>query len=183
MKKMCKILALAAFTIVWAAGCQTRITAEKYPEVVTPIQEVVTVNGKKQVITKDALKSSGGWRATARSPLWATEDLKGLNIGVATNGTVTMSLDAYSRDLSTNAVTMAHNLVTDFALLAEKVVEAYVTAGGSAVVGGTKTALEKAIANYIAKGGNAKNATITFANGNGTITDGIVTEVCTNCAP
>lgn len=183
MKKTSKMFALAAFALVGACGCQTRITAEKYPEVVTPIQEVVTVDGKNQVITKDALKSSGGWRATARSPLWATEELKGLNIGVATNGTVTMSLDAYSRDLSTNAVTMAHNLVTDFATLAEKIAAAYATCGATVVADGAKTALEKAIASYITKGGSAANACVTCKDGNCTITDGVVTEVCTNCAP
>ena len=69
------------------AGCQTRITAEKYAEVVTPIQKVVKVNGEDVVITANALVSSGGWYATARSPLWATEALSGLSLGVATNGT------------------------------------------------------------------------------------------------
>ena len=91
MKRLIIIAALAAV----ATGCQTRITAEKHPEQLLPIQKVVEVNGSQQVITTDAVRASGGWYATARSPLWATEELRGLSIGVHTNGSVTLGLDAY----------------------------------------------------------------------------------------
>lgn len=175
---------IAAFVIVAACGCQTRITAEKNPEQVVRIQKVVTVDGKEQIITTDAIRASGGWYATARSPLWATEELRGLNIGVATNGTVSLALDAYNRDLSTNAVTMAHNLITDFALLAEKAAAAYATCGASLAAGKVaeigakgKASMQKAMASYILKGGNAGNASVTCENGQCTFSDGIVTEV------
>lgn len=175
MKKLILVAALAASF----CGCQTRITAEKHPETVVPIQRVVTVNGAEQVITTDAVRASGGWYATARSPLWAAEAIRGLEIGVETNGAVRMAVADYSRDLSTNAVEMAHNLVTDFALLAEKVGAAYASCGGSVVAGGAASALKKAIANYIAKGGKAENATVTCADGACTISDGSVTESAT----
>lgn len=174
----------AAALALLSAGCQTRITAEKNPEQLMPIQKVVTVDGKEQIITTDAIRASGGWYATARSPLWATEELRGLQIGVATNGTVSLALDAYNRDLSTNAVTMAHNLVTDFALLAEKAAAAYATCGASLAAGKVaeigakgKASIQKAMASYILKGGSAQNANVTCADGSCTFSDGVVTEV------
>lgn len=177
MKKLIIIAALAAV----AVGCQTRITAEKHPEQLLPIQQVVEVNGSQQVITTDAVRASGGWYATARSPLWATEELRGLSIGVQTNGSVTLGLDAYQRDLSTNAVTLAHNLVTDFAELAEKAAAAYATCGATLAASSGKKALQKAMASYILKGGKAGSAQVTCENGNCTFSDGNVTETCVNC--
>ena len=177
MKKLIAFVALAAIV----SGCQTRITAEKNAEVAHPIEKVVEVDGTNRVITTGYMVTSGGWYATARSPLWATEELRGLSIGVHTNGSVTLGLDAYQRDLSTNAVTLAHNLVTDFAELAEKAAAAYATCGATLAASSGKKALQKAMANYIAKGGSAGKAAVTCENGNCTISDGVVTETCLNC--
>lgn len=172
---MRKIL-LVVFCGVLAAvcGCQTRITATKNPETAVPIYATAQ-DGIPYIRGYQVL--SGGWEATARSPLWADEAIKGLSIGVATNGTVTLSIDDYSRDLSTNAVTMAHNLVSDFAVLAEKAAAAYATAGASVAAAGVK----RAIAAYILKGGSAANAKVTCENGACTFSDGLVTETCPNC--
>ena len=172
---MKKIL-LVVFCGVLAAvcGCQTRITATKNPETAVPIYAAAK-DGIPYIRGYQVL--SGGWEATARSPLWADEAIKGLSIGVATNGTVTLSIDDYERDLSTNAVTMAHNLVSDFALLAEKAAAAYATAGASVAAAGVK----RAIAAYILKGGSAANAKVTCENGACTFSDGLVTETCPNC--
>lgn len=172
---MKKIL-LVVFCGVLAAvcGCQTRITATKNPETAVPIYATAQ-DGIPYIRGYQVL--SGGWEATARSPLWADEAIKGLSIGVATNGTVTLSIDDYSRDLSTNAVVLAHNLVSDFAVLAEKAAAAYATAGASVAAAGVK----RAIAAYILKGGSAANAKVTCENGACTFSDGLVTETCPNC--
>ena len=97
MNKLTIIAAIIGCAIM--TGCQTRITATKNAEVAHPIQEVVKVNGEDQVIAKSYQVTSGGWEATARSPLWAAETLKGLVIGVETNGSVRMELDAFARPL------------------------------------------------------------------------------------
>ena len=89
-RKMFRIFALLGVSVVMCAGCQTRITAEKFAEVAHPIQAVVQTNGVDVVITTGYMVTSGGWYATARSPLYAKEELRGLNIGVSTNGTVSM---------------------------------------------------------------------------------------------
>ena len=65
--------------------------------------------------------------------------------------------------------------------LAAKISAAIATSGGSVAGEAGYTLLKNAITNYLKKGGNAENATVTCTGGNCTITDGSVTETCTNC--
>lgn len=174
-----KHLITTCAALVVAAGCQTRITAEKNAEQMLPVYKVANINGTNALYVADYARASGGWYATARSPLWAAEQLKGLAIGVETNGAVRLELADYSRDLSTNAVAMTHELLTGSALLAEKVAAAIATCGGTTAAG----ALEQMIARFVAKGGNAEKASVECKDGNCTVTDGAVTEVCTDCLP
>lgn len=176
MKKLIIVAALAAF-----CGCQTRITAEKNAEVAHPIQSVVKVNGTNQVVTTGYMVTSGGWYATARSPLWADEAIKGLEIGVHTNGSVTLALSDYHRDLSTNAVTLCHNLVTDIGVLAEKAAAAYASCGATLAASAGKKAVQKAIAKYIGRGGSADSAKVRAEGNNLVFSDGDITEVCEDC--
>lgn len=170
---MNKLMIIAMCAAIMLCGCQTRITAEKYPETAYPS---VDANGSTNVV-----KLSGGWYVTARSPLWATEAIKGLDVGTDKDGAVHLRTDEYNRDLSSNAVTMTHNLLTDFTVLAEKAIAAYGTCGASIATAKAKSAVQKAMASYILKGGNAGKATVTCEDGNCTISDGIVTETCLDC--
>ena len=181
------ILALVAL-----CGCQTRITAEKFPEQVLPIQEVVKVNGEDQVITRNHLIASGGWYATARSPLWATEGLKGLEIGVHPNGSVTLSLGEYRRDLSTNSVVMVEEMFSGGARLFKEIGDAYVKiAGGGAQAATVMDVAAKAANFFVSKGGDPDKATVAVddAAKKLTISDGSTciecsdTGVCTDCEP
>ena len=106
MKKIIIVSLFAALT-----GCQTVIEAEKYPE------QVVTIEGKTVI-------ASGGWKASARSPIWATESLRGLDLGVATNSSVYFKLDVYKRDLSTNSVVVTEKTLEGVADIAAKIGEA-----------------------------------------------------------
>ena len=181
MKKLIEIATLAALVAI-AAGCQTRITAEKYAEVVTPIQKVVKVNGEDVVITANALVSSGGWYATARSPLWATEALSGLSLGVATNGTVYLNLDEYNRDLSTNAVVMVKTLSELASDIAGKVTAAICAYYGGGAVSATSKLGELTIKDITGKV-QAKLAKkgITDANCKDCDPAAITKEVCEDC--
>ena len=67
------------------------------------------------------------------------------------------------------------------ALLAAKIGAAIATSGGSVAADGAKSAISSLVKKYIASGGNAKAAKITCANGSCTVTDGTVTESCTDC--
>ena len=166
MKKL--MMAFAACAAV-LAGCQTRITAEKYPETPLPIQEVVVVNGTTQLVTKAYAMASGGWYVTARSPLFAKEAIRGLDVGAQTNGTVYLRTDSYDRDVSTNAIVMVKTIFDGSANLVDACAKAYAsiqTAGAATATG--------AVAEQIA------------ASKTVTVTDGATSIVCDeagNCSP
>ena len=182
MNKLVFAALVAAFGI-GLTGCQTRITAEKHPEQVFLIQEKVTVNGTEQIITKDAKIASGGWYATARSPLYADEALEGLEIGVHTNGSVTMSLARYRRDLSTNSVVMVEKMFSGGAQLAIAIGDAYTKiAGGGAQADTVANLTAKAYNFFKSKGGNIDAAKVTVDETAKTfkIDDG---STCVECSP
>ena len=176
------LMAVGLCAAATMTGCQTRITATKNPEVANPIQEVVKVNGEDQVITKSYTVTSGGWEATARSPLYATEALHGLKIGVETNGTVRLELDAYNRDLSTNAVGMVEKMFSGGAQLAIAIGDAYCKiAGGGAQADTVAKLTAKAYNFFKSKGGNIDAAKVTVDDAAKTfkISDG---STCVECA-
>ena len=186
MKKVVLAAIVAAFGI-GITGCQTRITAEKHPEQVLPVQEKVTVNGEERIITTRYQIASGGWYATARSPLYAKEALKGLEIGVHTNGSVTLSLGKYDRDLSTNAVVMVEKMFSGGAQLAIAIGDAYTKiAGGGAQADTIANLTAKAYNFFRSKGGDIDAAKVTVDDAAKTfkISDGSTCVECTadgNC--
>ena len=162
---MKKLIIIAAAVI--AVGCQTRITAEKHAEQLLP---VYTTDGTN-VFCCGYEKASGGWYATARSPLWAKEELRGLAIGVQTNGMVSLSLDSYDRDLSTNAVVMTEIMVRGAIELTDRICTA-VTAAGQAKA--SAKAAQALAAQFVAKGGNVAAAQVTCQDGLCSVSDGTV---------
>ena len=178
MHKLMLIVALVAAALT---GCQTRITATKNAEVAHPIQHVVKVNGEDQVIVDQYQVTSGGWEATARSPLYATEALEGLSISVSTNGTVALDLNKYERDLSTNAVVMVEKMFKGGADLAIAIGDAYTKiAGGGAQADTLVMLTKKAYQAFTAGGGDASKAKVTIDGETFDISDG---SVCTTCTP
>ena len=65
--------------------------------------------------------------------------------------------------------------------LAAKVGAAIATSGGSVAGEAASSAIQQTISNYIAKGGDVEKATVSCADGSCTITDGTVSETCTDC--
>lgn len=179
--KVISALALAATSGCVAlvfVGCQTRMTAEKFPEVAHPIQAKITTNGVDAIITTGYMVTSGGWCATARSPLWADEVMKGLDLGVMTNGTVYLRLDSYHRDLSTNAVVLTKTIFDGSANLALAVAKAYATisTGGSSDAAGV--IVSKAVSFFKSKGGDASKSTVISDGQKITVTDGTTSIQC-----
>lgn len=180
MKKLIIPAAVAAL----AAGCQMMTTAEKRPTVFHPIQRVQVVpDGSKAIVYNVGYeRDTGGYFMRARSPLWATEAMKGLSLDIGQGENhVAFGFDAYGRDLSTNAVAMVDIMSRAAVDLAEKVGAAIATSGGSIAGDAAKGAINKAINSYISKGGSVEKATVTCSDGNCTITDGTVIEECANC--
>lgn len=175
MHKLMLIAAIAAAL----TGCQTRITATKNAEVAHPIQHVVKVNGEDQVIVDQYQVTSGGWEATARSPLYATEALEGLSISVSTNGTVALDLNKYERDLSTNAVVMVGEMFSGGAQLVTAIGEAYVRIAGGGAQAETVLATASKVYGYFAdRGGDASRATVTADGGRLVVSDGRTAVSC-----
>ena len=180
MKKIMFAALVAAFGLVMT-GCQTRITGEKYPEQVFEVKEKVTVDGKEQLITKNILVASGGWKVTARSPLYADEALKGLDFGVGTNGFVHLKLDEYRRDLSTNATVMVDGMFKNGANLVIAIGDAYTKIAGGGAQADTALASAAKIYNFFtSKGGNADKAKVSVneTNKNIVVSDG---STCVEC--
>ena len=65
--------------------------------------------------------------------------------------------------------------------LAAKIGAAIATSGGSVAGDAAYSALSETIKKYLSKGDSAEKATITCEDGSCTITDGTVTETCTDC--
>ena len=179
MKKLIEITTLAALCAI-AAGCQTRITAEKFPEQMLPVYAAAPTGSVLYV--SGYIPASGGWYATARSPLWATEALSGLSLGVATNGTVYLNLDEYNRDLSTNAVKVVENLSELAADIAGKVTSAICAYYGGGAVSATSKLGEMTIKDITGKV-QAKLAKKGITDANCTNCDpaAIAKEVCEDC--
>lgn len=176
---MHKVIILAVIAAA-LTGCQTVITAEKYPENILPIQEKVTVNGSEQVIATGYLIASGGWSAKARSPLYASEALNGLEIGIHTNGSVTLSLEKYQRDLSTNSVVMVKEMFQGGTQLVTAIGEAYVKiAGGGAQAAAATDVATKVYTSFKTAGGDATKASVTTVGDTVKVSDGSVYTTCT----
>jgi len=141
MNKLIAITITAALAAI-LAGCQTRITAEKRGTEFYPIERVILVpEGQKTVkyVTGYAT-DTGGYYMTARSPLWATDGLKGLTLDIGQGANhVAFGLDEYNRDLSTNAVVMVKTLSELASDIAGKVTAAICAYYG----GGTVSAASK----------------------------------------
>ena len=164
--------------ILVVSGCQTRITWEKNPETALPIQSVVTVNGVEQVATTGYQMAGGGWYVTARSPLWAKEQFSGLKVSVDTNGMLTVSLDTYDRDLSTNAVVMTKTIFDGSANLALAVAKAYATISTGGASDASGAIVSKIVSFFKSKGGDASKSTVTSDGTTIKVTDG---TTCISC--
>lgn len=182
IKSICA-LALAATSGCVAlvfVGCQTAVEWEKRPETAVPIQKVVEVNGVQQLATVDYLVLGGGFLVTLRSPLWAEEALKGFIAETFTNGSFRVAIDAYNRDLSTNAVVMTKTIFDGSANLAAAVAKAYATisTGGASDAGGAL--VTKVVQYFKNRGGDASKSTVTAdpSAGKITVTDGSTSICC-----
>lgn len=173
-----KRLMLTTIAACAAVGCQTRITWEKNPETALPIQEVVEVNGVQQLATTRYQMAGGGWYVTARSPLWAKEQFSGLNVAVETNGMLTVRLDTYDRDLSTNAVVLTKTIFDGSANLALAVAKAYATIATGGATDAPGAIVNKVVAFFKSKGGDPAKSTVTSDGSTIRVTDG---TTCISC--
>ncbi len=94
---------------------------------------------------------------------------------------ISFAMNGYKAEPSEELAKVIDVSLKGAAELAAKVGAAIATSGGSVAGEAAYSALRNAISKYISKGGSAEKAKITCEGGNCTISDGTVTEVCTDC--
>lgn len=170
MKKLLILAALAAIT----TGCTSTYARWGGERVVVDLEgrPLVDKQGVVQKVKEPVELSS--WRH------W-TDSL----IGQATLGIrekqVDFSLTNYTAQPSDELAKVIDVSLKGAAQLAAKVGAAIATSGGSVASDAVKKAIKKAINNFVSKGGDAAKATVDCSNGACTISDGSVTETCTDC--
>lgn len=90
---------------------------------------------------------------------------------------VTLTLNGYESGADSNLVALVKTSFDGAALLAAKVGAAIATSGGSAGVEGVAAMVRQ----FVSRGGDVSKAAVNCANGACTISDGAVTETCTDC--
>ena len=94
---------------------------------------------------------------------------------------IALSASNYQDEVSAELNKLVETSFKGAAELAAKVGAAIATYGAVTAGEAGVSALSKAISSYVAKGGNVANAKINCEGGNCTITDGSITETCTDC--
>ena len=172
-----------AAIIMILTGCQSVFEITKNPEQMHPIHKVVSVNGQEEKMVDHYERSSGGYNGYYRAPLFSTEQVRGVKVSVATNGTFTFEIDDYQKDLSTNSVVMVEKMFSGGAQLAIAIGDAYTKiVGGGAQADTIANLTAKAYNFFKSKGGNIDAAEVTVdAGGNKfKISDG---STCVECSP
>ncbi len=94
---------------------------------------------------------------------------------------IAFTVNGYKAEPSEELAKLVDVSLKGAAELAAKIGAAIATSGGSVAGDAAKAAIKKAINNFISKGGNVNTATVSCEGGACTISDGTVTETCTDC--
>ena len=169
MKKLMIIACAAAL-----AGC-TSTTAEWGGERVITDEAgkpLVAADGTVQKVKEPVRLSS--WRHWMDTHIDTAQlDVEQEKIAFAVNG--------YKAEPSEELAKLVEVSLKGAAELAAKVGAAIATSGGSVAGDAAYSALRNAIAKYVSKGGDVSKTSVMCEGGNCTITDGTVTETCTDC--
>lgn len=177
MKQMMMEIALAACAAAMmaaAAGCRA-VTVENYGEEIARAADgkpVTLADGKIQTVKK-------GWRVR-HNQHWMATDVDTMEAHIKPED-ISFQMGKVSSKPSEELAKLVDASLKGAAELAAKVGAAIATSGGSVAGEAAAGALKNAISNFVSKGGDASNATVECKDGSCTITDGTITETCTDC--
>ena len=168
MKKLIEITTLAALAAI-LAGCKS-VTVTRHPAALAK----VATDSKGAPIVLD-----GGWEVEYFQHWnWQKFDAMSATAGAG----VSFSMNGYEGGAdASNLVNLVEVSFKGAAELTAKIGAAIATSGGSIAAEGGAKALAAAISKFIKNGGDASKAAVTCADGNCTISDGTVSEVCEGC--
>ena len=178
MHKLIAITSVILTVALCTTGCKS-VTVTRHP---ATLAKVATADGGEKVATDSKgapIVLDGGWEVEYFQHWnWQKFDAMSATAGAG----VSFSMNGYEGGAdASNLVKLVEVSFKGAAELAAKVGAAIATYGATTAGEAGLSALSKAIGSYIAKGGNVANAAIKCEDGNCTITDGTITETCTNC--
>jgi len=179
---MNKLITLATLAILTVALCTTgckSVTVTRHP---ATLAKVATADGGEKVATDSKgapIVLDGGWEVEYFQHWnWQKFDAMSATAGAG----VSFSMNGYEGGAdASNLVNLVEVSFKGAAELAAKIGAAIATSGGSIAAEGGAKAIASAISKFIRKGGDASKAAVTCADGNCTISDGTITETCTDC--
>ncbi len=172
MKLLVKICALAAIAAV--TGC-TSTSAEWGGE------RVVLGADGAPLVDKDGVVQKVKEPVRLSSLRHWTDSIIGTTSLGIKKDEIDFQMQNYSSKPSEELAKVIDVSLKGAAELASKVGAAIATSGGSVAGEAGYSLLRNAISKYITKGGDVEKAKITCEGGNCTISDGTVTETCTDC--
>ncbi len=174
MKKLMMMIALAACAVA-ITGCVSMEVEDYGYDVVKDAagNPVCDTNGVVQTVYKGQK-----WDFNKNMVDQAYDDV---DFKRMTGNEITLRISNYKDQVSPELNKVVETSFKGAAELAAKIGAAIATSGGSVAGDAAYSALSQSIKSYLSKGGSAENATIECKDGNCTITDGTVTETCTDC--
>lgn len=165
------IVALAAAL----AGCMS-ITVEDYG------REVVRdLNGAPIVAKDGTVQTIHKGQRWSYFKHWVNSMCEEFAFSRKPGDEIDFSAKNYQDEVSAELNKLVETSFKGAAELAAQVGAAIATYGASTAGQAGVSALSKAIGRYLSKGGSVSNAAIKCEGGNCTITDGTITETCTDC--
>ena len=136
-------------------------------------------DGQPVLVNGQPVKYAKGWNVY-HNQHWMTTEADNLEAHIKPED-ISFSMAKINTKPSEELGKLVETSLKGAAELASKIGAAIATSGGSVAGDAAYSALKSAVSSYISKGGSVENATVTCEGGNCTISDGTVTETCTDC--
>lgn len=136
-------------------------------------------DGQPVLVNGQPVKYSKGWNIY-HNQHWMATEVDNMEAHIKPED-ISFSMNKLTAKPSEELRLLVDTSLKGAAELASKIGAAIATSGGSVAGDAAVSAIKSAVSSYISKGGSVENAKITCEGSNCTITDGTVTEICTNC--
>lgn len=136
-------------------------------------------DGQPVLVNGQPVKYSKGWNIY-HNQHWMATEVDNMEAHIKPED-ISFSMNKLTAKPSEELRLLVDTSLKGAAELAAKIGAAIATSGGSVAGDAAVSAIKSAVSSYISKGGSVENATVTCEGSNCTITDGTVTETCTDC--